>query len=203
MLYRRGKVWWMQFKVRGQRIRESTRTTSKVLSREVERNRRRELEQSINGITKREVLPLFKVAAEEWIASKATLTPLGRSYYRQYIRKLNREFGNCFMSGIDANDISAWQRKRRAENLSGRQVNCEVATLRAILKHYGLWANLSHRVKMFRERSDAGRAISIEDETKMLDAIAPSQSSSSIPFSCSASMPDCDPRRLARFDTAI
>jgi integrase len=77
---------------------------------------------------------------------------------------------------------AALQRKRQAEGLSGRQCNCEVATLRAILKHHGLWLNIAHRVKMLRERSDTGRALSIDDETKLLDAIGRSVSPALYPF---------------------
>jgi Phage integrase family len=41
------------------------------------------------------------------------------------------------------NDIAAMQQKRLAEGLSTRTVNCEVATLRRILKHYGCWVALA------------------------------------------------------------
>jgi integrase len=181
-VYKRGTIWWFKFRIQGQEIRESAKTDSKTIARNAERNRRRALEMSLNGITKRERLPLFKVAADEWIEGKSALTKLGNAYYRQYIGKLNREFGGRLVSDITAADIAALQRRRQAEKLSGRQINCEVATLRAILKHYGLWAAISHRVKMLSERSDAGRAISTEDEARMLDAIAQSPSPSLYPF---------------------
>src|SRR5689334_9712592 len=105
---------------------------------------------SVNGIVKRERPLLFSVAAKEWFESKTALTLLGRAYYRQYIGKLNREFGGRLVSDIAADDIATLQRKRQGEGLSGRQTNCEVATLRAILGHYGLWTGIAHRVKMLR-----------------------------------------------------
>ncbi len=54
MLYRRGDVWWFKFKFAGQEIRESAKTTSKTVARDAERARRRRLEESYNGVAKRE-----------------------------------------------------------------------------------------------------------------------------------------------------
>jgi site-specific recombinase XerC len=182
MTYRRGKIWWFEFSFQGQRIRESAKTSNKTIARDAERARRNELERAVNGIVKRERPPLFKVAAEEWLGSKVALTPLGRAYYRQYVGKLIRHFGSRLVSDITADDVTALQRKRQSKGLSGRQINCEVATLRAVLKHYGLWAAISHRVKMLRERSDTGRAVSSDHERNLLEAVAQSPSPSLYPF---------------------
>jgi integrase len=181
-VFRRGNTWWFEFQFNGSRIRESAHTTSKTIARDAERQRRRELELGINRIVKRERMTLFSLAAKKWFESKTALTPLGRGYYRQYIGKLNREFGGRLISDITADDIAALQRKRQGQGLSGRQTNCEVATLRAILGHYGLWAGIAHRVKMLRERSDTGRALSPEDERKLLQAIGQSPSPALYPF---------------------
>ena len=202
-LYRRGNIWWFKFRFEGQLIRESANTNSKTLARDAERARRRELETAVNRIQKRERMPLFKLAAEEWLASKIALTPLGRAYYKQYQAKLIRHFGNRLVSDVTANDIVSLQRKRQTEGLSGRQVNCEIATLRAILKHYGLWASISGRVKMLRERVDTGRALSMEDERKLLDATAHSPSAALYPFfvlSLDAGLRPSETRSLRRRD---
>jgi integrase len=50
------------------------------------------------------------------------------------------------------------------------------------MKQRGLWANIAHRVKMLRERTDTGRALSLEDESKLLDAIGQSASPALYPF---------------------
>ena len=44
VLYRRGGIWWFEFKVAGRRYRETTRTSSKTLAAEIERKRHREIE---------------------------------------------------------------------------------------------------------------------------------------------------------------
>ncbi len=181
-VYKRGGIYWYEFNFNGARIRESAKTTSKTLAKEAERHRRRELELAINGIVKRERPPLFPIAAKAWLESKTALTRLGRAYYAQYVGKLVRELGNRLVSDITADDIAALQRMRLGAGLSSRQANCEVATLRAILKHYGLWAGIAHRVKMLRERTDTGRALSLEDESKLLDAVGRSASPALYPF---------------------
>lgn len=203
MVYKRGKFYSYKFRFDGQVIRASAKTTSKTVAREAEHARRRELELSVNRITKRERLPLFGTAAKAWLESKTALTALGRAYYAQYIGKLTRQFGSRLVSDITADDIAALQRKRQAEGLSGRQINCEVATLRTILKHFGLWLAIAHRVKMLRERSDTGRALSVEEETKLLDAIAQSASSALYPFfilSLDAGLRPSETRALRRRD---
>jgi integrase len=181
-VYKRGGVYWYEFSFQGQRIRDSAKTSSKTIARQAELARRRELELGINGLTKRE-RPLFPVAAKDWLAMKlTTLSPLGARYYRQYTAKLSAYFGNRLISDITAEDVAGLQRKRKAEGLSGRQINAEVGTLRAILRYYGRWAYISGRVTMLPQRSEVGQALSRDDETRLLDAIAQSRSPSLYPF---------------------
>ena len=203
MIYKRGNIWWFEFEFDGARIRESTRTDSKTIARQVELKRRRDLELGLNGITRRERPPLFTLAAKAWIDSKTALTPLGRAYYAVYVSKLARHFGNRLVSDITADDIAGLQRRRQAEGLSGRGVNCEIATLRAILKHHGLWAGIAHRVKMLRERSNTGRAFSPEEERRLFDAIGRSPSAALYPFflmSLDAGLRPSETRALRRRD---
>ncbi|MGA9783317.1 MAG: hypothetical protein WBQ52_14240, partial [Terracidiphilus sp.] len=67
-LFPRGDVWWYEFYFAGQRIRESTKSTSKTVAREAEKNRRRELEEGLNNITDplRERIRTFRVMAEDF-----------------------------------------------------------------------------------------------------------------------------------------
>ncbi len=180
-VFKRGKVYWYEFSFNGARIRESTQTGSKTIAKQAEMQRRRELELGINGLTRPE-RPLFPLAAKDWFATKSSLSPLGIRYYEQYIAKLSRHFGNTLVSDITAEDIAELQRKRKSEGLSGRQINAEVGTLRAILRYYGRWAYISGRVTMLAQRSDVGRALSREEETRLLAAIGESRSPALYPF---------------------
>lgn len=166
----------VQVRFEGQVIRESANTGSKTLAREAERVRRRELETAINRISKRERMPLFACAAQEWLVSKTALQAKSVKSYRQYIASLTDEFGHRLICDIDASDIAALQRKRVSAGKSARTVNYEVHTLRGIMKHFNLWSQMADRVKNLRERHNVGRAITTEDEGKLLEAVGQSQS---------------------------
>jgi integrase len=201
MLYKRGNVWWYEFTFNAARIRESTSTNSKTLAKQAELQRRRELESSVNGVTKRERPRLFPAAAREWLDSKTNLSALGLRYYRQYITKLSPHFSYRFIGDIGVEDVASLQRKRQAAGLSGRQINAEVGTLRAILRYYGLWAPFSGRVKMLRQRSDVGRALDLEEEHRLLEAIKQSRSPALYPFfvlSLDAGLRPSETRTLCR-----
>src|SRR5690349_13470159 len=132
-VYRRGDVWWYKFRFENQVIRESAKTGSKTLAKEAERARRRQMEMSVNGITKRERMPVFKIAAEQWLAGKsATSARLTGETYGYFVRSLIEHFGDRLVSDIGHRDIAELQRKRLAEGKSARTVNLEVSTLRQI-----------------------------------------------------------------------
>jgi integrase len=182
-LYKRGGVWWFEFEFQGQRIRESTRSRSRSIARQAELVRRRDLETGINRIAKRERMPLFRLAAEQWLAAKsATSACLTAQTYGYFVRSLVQHFGERLVCDIDHRDIAELQRKRLQEGKSARTVNLEVSTLRQILRAHGLWAPIGERVKHFRERQDVGCAISREDEEKLLDVIRQSRSPALLPL---------------------
>jgi hypothetical protein len=65
------KVWWFEFEYRGRRYRESAGTRSKPRAIDIERNRRREVEEAANGIRRnRDAAILFSAAAKEWLQCK-------------------------------------------------------------------------------------------------------------------------------------
>jgi integrase len=83
---------------------------------------------------------------------------------------------------IDEKDIVEMQRELKAAGFSGRTINLRVAVLRMILRHSGVWARLAGRVKMLPEHHDVGRAISREDEGRILDAVRNSRSPALYPL---------------------
>jgi integrase len=181
-VFRRGNTWWFKFRFQGQVIRESAKSTSKTMARDAERARRRDLELSVNRIQKRERMPLFSVAAREWVATKSGLTPKSTERSEYHVFTLTKEFGRRLVCDITTEDIAALQRKRVGEGKAGRTVNYEIGVLRQILKMFGLWGALSDRVRSLRERHDAGRSISSEDERKLISAISQCRSPAMLPL---------------------
>ena len=170
-VYKRGQTYWYKFLFRGQLIRESARTSSKTVARDAEHARRRDLEFAINRISRRERMPLFSVAAREWLDTKASLARKSVASYGQYVKTLDREFGDRLICDIGLQEIARLQRKRRAAGLSARTINYEVHTLRGILKHFSLWAPIADHMRPMKGERQPGRALSREEEGRLLDAI--------------------------------
>jgi integrase len=175
-VFRRGKVYWYEFTFNGARIRESAKTTSKTIAKQAESQRRRELELGFNRIPQPKRMPLFKLAAEQWLATKRNLSRFTGLHYRQYVASLSAEFADRLICDIRLDDIAKLQQKRQAQGQGNRSVNAEIQVLRQILKHFGLWAALQGRLRFLREPHDTGRALSHQDEASLLQAAGQSRS---------------------------
>jgi len=171
-VYKRGDVCWYKFRFAGQVIRESSKSGSKTVAKEAERARRRQLEESWNHIKRRKLPPLFSVAADEWLASaKPHVAERTQNIYDVALRcHLKPALGAVLLCDIDASRIASYQARRKAEGASARTLNKELQVLRQILKRYKLWANLQGDVKFERESDRIGRALSREEEARLLNA---------------------------------
>lgn len=176
------KVWWYDFIFEGQRVRESAKTRSKTLAKDAERVRRRELEESYNGIKRRDRAKLFSVAADEWLVLKSlTLASSSQRIEKDNLKHLRPHFEKRLVTDIDAKDIGNYQQDRLRKGASPKTINLEVGTLRAILRRHRVWADIQQDVRMLPTQDDAGRAITAEEETVLLSACLGSRSRSLYP----------------------
>jgi integrase len=163
------KVWWYDFIFEGQRVRESAKTRSKTLAKDAERARRRELEQSYNGIKRRARAKLFSLAADEWLVLKSlTLAASSQRIERYNLKHLRPNFEKRLVTDIEARDVSRYQQTRLAEGASPKTINLEVGTLRAILRRHRVWAEIQQDVRMLSAADDIGHAITPEEEAALL-----------------------------------
>src|ERR1019366_7768253 len=95
---------------------------------------------------------------------------------------LTKEFGGRLVCDIIADDVTELQRKRQDEGRAPRTINYEIMTLGMILRSRGLWAPIGERIKSLRQRPPIGRAVSKEDEAKLLAAVANSDSPALLPL---------------------
>jgi integrase len=180
--YPNSRVWWFDFQFAGQRIRESTKTRSRKLAKEAERARRRELEESYNGVSRRPRVLLFPAAVEVWMKLKSlTLAPSSLRIERDNLKHLIPHFGKLLLSDIQAHDIRAYQHARISNGASPKTVNLEVGTLRAILRRNGLWARVQLDVRMLPTRDECGHALTEVEEVALLKACLNSRSRSLYP----------------------
>jgi integrase len=170
-LYQRGKVWWYEFEFRGQRIRESSRSRTKSVAERIERERRRQLELGVHGLKEHKAPQMFSVASKKWL--EINKTHWSANSYRiesTNLERLTPVFGRKLLSDISGEDISRYQAARKAEGASPRTINLEVATLRAVLRKHRVWANIQPDVRMLKAREEIGRALSADEQYRLLAA---------------------------------
>jgi integrase len=167
-----GGIWWVRFRFGGRFIHESARTKRKTLAREAERQRRRELEQKWNRVERRSLPPTFERASSAWLeAEKPHLAERTYEIYEVAIRcHLAPALGPRLLCDIGADTIATYQARRKGTDASARTINKELQVLRQILKRHKLWANLQGDIKFEREHCDIGKALTREEEKKLLTA---------------------------------
>jgi integrase len=122
---------------------------------------------------------LFSVAAENWIQSKkAHLAPRSVAIEKANLKHLNPFFGKMLICDICADDVTRYQSLRQQESAAPKTINLEIGTLRAVLRKSRLWFAIQQDVRMLRVAEDVGRAISPEQETRLLTACQSSRSRS-------------------------
>ena len=176
MIYKRGKrgTYWYRFRFAGRMIHESTKTQSKTLARDGERQRRRELEEKWNRVERRSLPPTFRHASSAWLeAEKPHLAERTHEIYEVAVRcHLSPAFGPRLLCDIGADTIAAYQARRKEAGASARTINKELQVLRQILKRHKLWGNLQGDVKFEREHCEIGKALTRAEEKKLLKACA-------------------------------
>jgi len=183
MLYRRGKTWWMGFKFGGRRFQESTRTKNKVLARDIERKRRNDLASGLHQLKKPVTPTTFLVASKDWLKAKQP-TVSKRTYEIEALklRRAQAALGDLLITDITPDDISDYQKARLAEKASPRTINMEVGVVRQVLRRNRLLANLQQDVRMLPVRDKVGRALTSEEEVRLLEACGKSRSRALLPF---------------------
>jgi len=184
-LYKRPgcRTWIMDFMFHGQRICESTGMTSRTRAQKVCDNRRRGLEDGTAGIRKRKDPGLFATAADDWAQTrKSKWAPRTASIVDYALGHLRPVFGKMLLVDIEAHHVAKYQAQRRAAGASARTCNIEVGTLRQVMRKHGQWARLAPDVVMLKERDDAGRAISDEEEAMLTLECGRSRSRVLLPF---------------------
>jgi integrase len=174
MVYQRGKqgFWWYRFRFGGRIVHESAKSTSKTVARDAERQRRRELEESWNHVGgRRELPPTFERASKQYQESRSGRVSAHTADIAKYsLKHLSPVFGAKLLCDITAEDIAQYQKRRQQDGAEGRTVNMEVGVLRGVLTAHRMWERIAPDVHMLPERKDIGRALTVEEERRLLDA---------------------------------
>lgn len=171
------------FHVHGPAYSSKYAPNSKTRAQEVHDKRKQELRDGVSGYKKRSRPLLMSVAASQWLELRQTAwSPKMYVIERTNVAHLSPELGHSLLPTIEPKHIVRYQQKRLAQEASPKTINLEVGTLRAIMRHYGLWAGIQQEVKMLPVSDDIGKALGVDAERALLDACAKSRSRSLLPF---------------------
>ncbi len=170
-VFKRGKVWWYEFIFAGRRVRESAKTSRKTVAQESERNRRLELEKTLAGmpVEKREnrinsVKDMVKMYTAGYGINHREQSVL---FSEGRLAHVTRLLGSTLLPDLAEQAIRQYAKTRLTENACGRTINMELGELsRAIGKP---WSVLWPKVRKLEERKDVGKALSNEEEKRLLE----------------------------------
>jgi integrase len=179
-VFKRGGVYWYEFRFMGQRVRESAHTRNKELALSIERKRHTKMEESAGNVKRPKPL-LFRKAAKSWLAGNAHWSDSYREINTLKLSHLMPMFGKLLLSEITNSKISKFQNKRKEDGAAGREINMETGVLRMILRKHRLWHLLEPDFHPLQEREDVGQALTWTQTNRLLTAAINSRSRSLFP----------------------
>jgi integrase len=173
-LFRRGDTWWYEFWFAGQRIRESSKSQSKTVAKDAEKNRKRELEEGFNNIVdvRHERIRTFKDMAEDFYNGYKLRLPDSAVFADYAIDHLKRLLGGKMAVDFNEAVVIKYQNDRLDEKAAPKTINEEVGFLLRILGEPGDLIRIRLRKKKMlklKTRKFIGKAYSEEEKTRMLD----------------------------------
>lgn len=168
------KFYVCEFVYQGKRFQESTGATSKTVAKEYEKRRKAEMERAAAGMPTEQKANRIRTVAEvtkTYLSGyKLTHRPSSVDFSTLRLGAVDKLLGNTVISDLTEERMRDYVRQRQADGAAGRTINMELGELsRAIGR---TWRELWPRVKKLEERKDVGRAISPEEQGKLLDAAA-------------------------------
>jgi integrase len=171
-------VYWYEFIYGGKRIRESAKTTRKSIAAEAEKRKKLELERAYAGLpvesaamrihTVLDCTRAYRKAYEQGHREKS------KAWVAERLPHVEKALGNVLLPELTEVRIREYMQARKAEGAGGRTINMEVSMLaRAIGKS---WAVLWPKVKRNEEPKDTGRALSAEEQDRLLTALEEARS---------------------------
>jgi integrase len=186
------RFWWIDFTIGNKRIRKSAETTRKTIAAEYEKQERLSLERSLAGMP--------TAAAERNISSVAEFVKKYLAHYpinhraksvifsKQRLAHVSRLVGVVLIPDLTEDRIRDYIKDRQAESAGGRTINMELGELSRALGQK--WSVVWPKVRKLEQGSDVGRALSPDEEARLLASAAgdtsPNRNEALYPFLCIA-----------------
>jgi integrase len=160
-LYKRGKTWWTDFSVNGQRYRESLDTTDWRKAQAKAKDLISQASQGKLGPSNHQFSRLaFQVAAERYLQSrKLELSPGSLAKERWLLVN-------------PARYLQSYREERAAKGTSPAFINMEMGAIRRILKRAKRWHFIEQELRPLKEKHRVGRALSAEEKAGLLEVAA-------------------------------
>lgn len=177
-LYRRGKVWWMNFSYQGQQVRASTGQIDRRAAELILGDTRRQLRDGAYRVTLEEQTRTFGELMERLLREHVTRKASQRSYIG-YTKRLRGFFGDGTpLASITPRLIVEYKNQLFADKLAPASVNRHLATLKkafnlAVREWEWCQRNPVLSVSMERESNGRDRWLTVEEEHRLLAACGP------------------------------
>ena len=180
--------WWIDFTIGDKRIRESTETTRKTIAAQYEKTRRLELERALAGLPSEAQEKRIDTVGDR-VTKYLGHYPINHRpksvvFSNQRLAHVRRLLGGMLISDLTEDRVRDYIKARLGESAGGRTINMELGELSRALGHKqsALWP----KVRKLEENHDVGRALSPEEETRMLTDAAESskRNPAMYPFLC-------------------
>ena len=174
-LWKRGRQYWMDTVVDGQRYREPLRTTDWREAKEREKERLAELARRPADPARRgrsygalEVTKAIEAYSKE---RRAQVSPRMVAYWTENARPLGEFFGSTTLRKITPEQIAAYQNARIDAGRAPKTVNGELSVLRQVLRHARLWYRFQEDYRALKNtKPPVGLALTDDDQKRLFDA---------------------------------
>ena len=168
-LYKRGKTYWADFSVNGQRYRQSLDTSD---WREAQSRQKEQITQASQGklapSSQQFARLAFSEAADRFVADRlAHLAARSVQTEKERLKPLRAYFGETSLARISTDAVRAYVAQRKETGVSNKTVNLEIGVLRGILKRARLWHLFADEIKSLPVRHEVGRALSCEEKFRL------------------------------------
>jgi integrase len=136
--FKRGGVWWYKFYFAGQEIRESSKSTSKIVAKAAEQQRRRELEAGFHNLKEerqQRIRCLSEVIAEYLEGYRLRFRSATFADYA--LGHVSRLLGSKMIVDINESSVLNYQDSRLREKAAPKSINEEVRFLLKMLGDSG------------------------------------------------------------------
>jgi len=169
-LFRRGKWYWTDFSVNGQRFRQSLDTADWRAANHREKELIAQAKEGKLTVAGQSFARLvFPEALDRYLADRKTrVVPRSHRSESDHAKPLIEYFSAMPVARVSAEAILTYIRQRKEKGISNVTVNMEIGILRRVLKRAKRWSSIADEVPRLPERRDIGRALSFEEKSRLL-----------------------------------